>query len=84
MRTMTESQPRRWGIPVLIAMGLGLIVLWWNTGAMDRTLQGIGLNRHPCIVSLFGGTLCGDDAERACASELLADAPACQEFRRSR
>jgi hypothetical protein len=79
---MSEPDPpRRWGIPVLIAMGVGLIVLWWSTGALDRPLSSIGLNKNPCIVSLFGGTLCGDDAERVCSSELLGQAPACRELR---
>ena len=45
---------------------LGWTMIVWSTGAADRPLSEIGLNRYPCIVNGFGAKFCGQDAKDYC------------------
>jgi hypothetical protein len=63
--TATISIP--WG--KVIATIAAILVVVWFTGALDKPLSGIGLNKNPCIVTAVGGsTLCGDEAKAWCDS----------------
>jgi hypothetical protein len=53
--------------PLLLGLATILVVVWF-TGALDKQLVGIGLNKNPCVVTALAGTLCGNEAEAWCDS----------------
>jgi hypothetical protein len=48
-------------LTAVVLLGVG-----WFSGAFDRQLAEVGLNRHTCVDPLIGGTLCGDDLVAFC------------------
>jgi hypothetical protein len=62
-REARSAKTRKWIIVGLLLLVLALLGLW-ETGRMDTTLAGIGLNKNDCIKNAFGATFCGDDAKR--------------------
>jgi hypothetical protein len=62
-REARSAKTRKWIIVALLLLVLALLGLW-ETGRMDTTLAGIGLNKNECIENAFGATFCGDDAKK--------------------
>jgi hypothetical protein len=62
-REARSAKTRKWIIVGLLLLVLALLGLW-ETGRMDTTLAGIGLNKNDCIKNAFGATFCGDAAKR--------------------
>jgi hypothetical protein len=53
--------------PLLLGL-VGILAVIWFTGALDKQLVGIGLNKNPCVVTALAGTLCGNEAKAWCDS----------------
>jgi hypothetical protein len=62
-REARSAKTRQWILAGLLILVLALFGLW-ETGRMDTTLAGIGLNKNDCIKNGFGATFCGNDAKK--------------------
>lgn len=69
---------RRFVIGLLIVLAVGG---WWYSGNLDEVLYKVHLNKNPCVVSVFGSAVCGDQADRLCAEEIMRAAPGCEALR---
>jgi RNA polymerase subunit RPABC4/transcription elongation factor Spt4 len=49
-----------------LAAAAVIAVILWFSGALDKPLSSMGLNKEACVQNAFGATFCGEDAERVC------------------
>jgi hypothetical protein len=83
---VSRSNAGSWIVALLLVFVFGSVGLW-STGALDRPLSEIGLNKNDCIQNAFGTKFCGDEATRYCENTRdlreLADQPrdVCDEIR---
>ena len=46
-----------------VGIAVAVVIAIWFTGAFDKTLVSVGLNKNDCYQNGFGATFCGAEAE---------------------